>query len=85
MHTVYILYSLDADRYYIGYTSIAISERLKKHLSSYSGYTAKFKDWELVFTESFKLKTDALSREKELKKWKSKMRIQRLISVPPAL
>ncbi|HNQ61824.1 MAG TPA: GIY-YIG nuclease family protein [Bacteroidia bacterium] len=84
MYTVYILYSEEASRYYIGYTSLSVYDRLNKHLSNHSGYTGKFKDWNLVYTESFNLKSEALRREKVLKNWKSKRRIQQLISEHPA-
>jgi len=84
MYTVYILYSEEASRYYIGYTSLSLNDRLNKHLSNHSGYTGKFKDWNLVYTESFNLKSEALRREKVLKNWKSKRRIQQLISEHPA-
>lgn len=50
MYYVYILYSKDLDRYYIGSTS-DIQPRLTKHLSEHSGFTGKAKDWEIVWTE----------------------------------
>jgi putative endonuclease len=88
MYTVYILYSLLGDKYYIGCTGENIEERIRKHLSNHKGFTSHFKDWELVYSEIFENKSDAYSREKEIKSWKSKLRISRLIfagSVHPAL
>lgn len=47
--TFYILFSENAEKYCIGHTTEAIEERLRKHLSDHSGFTAKFKDWKLVY------------------------------------
>ncbi len=80
MFTVYILFSETADKFYIGFTSEPVEERLRKHLSNHSGFTAKTKDWKIVHTEQFENKSEALQREKEIKNWKSKSRILKLIS-----
>ncbi len=76
----YILYSKALDKFYIGHTSEPLEERLRKHLSNHSGFTAKAKDWEVVYFEEYADKSTAYKREMEVKKWKSKVRIQRLIS-----
>jgi putative endonuclease len=78
MYYVYILYSKDLDRYYIGSTSDT-QPRLTKHLSEHSGFTGKAKDWEIVWTELQENKTAALVREKQIKKWKSRKMIMQLI------
>ena len=75
---VYILYSSSLDRYYIG-SSADPGERLKKHLANHNGFTGKAKDWVLCCTECFQDKTEAIKREKQLKGWKNKERIQQLI------
>jgi putative endonuclease len=80
MYTVYILYSAILDRYYVGFTSQSVHDRLQKHLVSHSGFTAKVKDWEIVFSESHQTKQDAIQREKEIKSWKSRRKIEELIS-----
>ena len=76
----YILYSNTLDKYYIGHTCDSMEERLAKHLSNHRGYTAKAKDWQLVYSETFATKEEAYSREREVKKWKSKKRIGALLS-----
>ena len=87
MHVVYILYSKEADRYYIGHTGDNLDERIRKHLSNHKGYTSQHKNWKLVYSETYSNKSDAYSRERELKRWKSKSRIKKLIagSEHPAL
>jgi putative endonuclease len=66
------------NRYYIGVSS-DVESRLRRHLSNHSGYTGKAKDWELVYEEKYATESEALSREKQLKKWKSSIRIKELI------
>jgi putative endonuclease len=77
---VYILYSKNLDRYYIGHTTESIDERLRKHLTSHSGFTSKAKDWIVVYTEIYADKSQAYRRELQIKNWKSKTRIQNLVS-----
>jgi putative endonuclease len=76
---VYILYSEFLDRYYVGFTS-NIEERLKKHNSRHKGFTGKNSDWKVMYTKSFNSKFEAMKREKEIKGWKSRVKIQKLIS-----
>ena len=75
----YILYSAKLDRYYIGSTE-DISMRLKEHLWNHKGFTSKAKDWELKYSESFETKTAAMSREGQIKNWKSRKLIEKLIT-----
>jgi putative endonuclease len=79
MYTVYILYSSKRDCFYIGSTSDSVFERLKKHNSNHKGFTGGVGDWVCVYQECFNNKSLALKREKEIKTWKSKIRIQKLI------
>ncbi len=85
MHYFYILYSKNLDRYYIGSTSQTPEERLQKHLANHSGFTGKAKDWEIVYSESFSSKEEAGRRERQIKLWKSKTMIQKLIHLFPIL
>ena len=75
---VYILYSPGLDVYYIGVSENPVS-RLIKHLSRHKGFTSRAKDWQSVYKEVYKEKSEALKREKQLKAWKSKVRIKQLI------
>lgn len=80
MFYVYILYSQNIDTYYVGSTSMLLEERLRRHLSSHSGFTGRAKDWQIVYFESYDNKKAAILRELEIKKWKSKIKIIELIS-----
>ncbi len=79
MNYMYILFSISLDQYYIGHTSEKLEERLRKHLSNHSGFTSKTKDWSIVYFEEFETKSLAYKREMILKKWKSKIKIEKLI------
>ena len=80
MYTVYILFSQNRNRYYIGYTGDVIQERLRKHNSNHKGFTGSKADWIIVYTENYNDKKEAMHRELEIKAWKSRKRIEQLIS-----
>ena len=46
---------------------------------SHKGFTSKATDWQIVHTETYPSKELAIQREKQLKSWKSKIRIEELI------
>ncbi|MAY22337.1 MAG: excinuclease ABC subunit C [Flavobacteriaceae bacterium] len=76
---VYILFSKALNKYYIGATS-DVSRRLEEHLWSHKGFTSKAKDWVLVYKERFEKKEEAYARERQIKKWKSRAMIEKLVS-----
>ena len=78
MFYTYILYSEKVDKFYVGMTS-NLEERMRKHNSKNKGFTNQADDWKHVFVEEFVIKEEALSREKEIKNWKSRKKIIELI------
>jgi len=80
MNYFYILFSKTLNQYYIGHTSERLDERLRKHLSNHSGFTGKAKDWIVIYFEEFEIKSLAYRRELEVKKWKSRLRVEKLIN-----
>ena len=80
MFVTYILYSKSKNKYYIGATS-NLNERLKKHNTNHKGFTGGIGDWEVCYSENFENKTDALKREKTIKSWKSRVKIEELIKL----
>ena len=76
---IYILHSESLDKFYIGHTCENIDERLIKHLSNHKGFTANIKDWKIVYFETLENKSLAYKRELEIKSWKSKTKIKKLI------
>jgi len=82
MATFYILYSQKIDKYYVGATCDEISERLRRHNSNHKkGFTGRASDWKIVYIETFDTKEKAFSREKEVKNWKSRIAIEKLITI----
>ena len=66
-YSVYILYSESLDKHYVGHAA-DVEQRLTKHLSNHSGYTAKAKDWEVLYKFEVASKSEAISLERKIKK-----------------
>ena len=67
-YTTYILYSEEIGRYYVGYTSAAMEDRLRRHLTEHRGFTGRAKDWKVVFAKTFVEKSEATALERRIKK-----------------
>ncbi len=78
-HFVYIIYSEITIKYYVGHTN-SLEKRIAKHNSNHKGFTGNCNDWKLIYSEKFPSKVDAYSREREIKRWKSRKQIERLIA-----
>ncbi|MBK8054518.1 MAG: GIY-YIG nuclease family protein [Saprospiraceae bacterium] len=68
MFIVYILYSATLAKYYVGYTSMPLDERLSRHLCEHGGFTSKAKDWKVVHFENYQEKSEAIKKELYIKK-----------------
>ena len=79
MYYCYILYSHKLDKYYIGSTN-NLKGRLQRHNTSSRGFTSTGKPWEIVYSEKFDSKHEAMEREIQLKKWKSRKAIEVLMN-----
>jgi putative endonuclease len=75
-YTLYILQN-PAGKFYIGQTS-NLEDRLKRHNEGRSQFTKGKGPWNLVYQEQYSTRTEAIRREKQLKKWRKEL-IQRLI------
>src|SRR5690606_15129774 len=76
---VFIVYLENLDRYYIGNTKDGMKERLRRHNSNHKGFTGKDSDWAIVYSEKHGSKKDGYAREREVKSWKSRAKIEKLI------
>ena len=76
---VYILFSQTKNRFYIGFTS-NLEERIIRHNQKSKGFTGNTNDWKVVYTENYASKDEAHERELQIKSWKSRIKIQQLIS-----
>ena len=75
---MYILYSTFLNKYYIGHTGDSLEERVRKHHSN-KGFTGVVSDWHIVYFEKYCTKSAAYVRELQIKKWKSRKMIEKLI------
>jgi putative endonuclease len=83
MASLYIIYSLQLDRYYVGITHIGAEERLLKHnVYKYSGknFTAKANDWQIKLEIVAQDNAHARRMELYVKKMKSRKYLELLIS-----
>ncbi len=80
MASVYILYSQDLNKHYIG-SCLDVNERIKQHLkkSLKNAFTAKANDWKLVFQLNNLEYQQARSIEKHIKNIKSSQYLLNLI------
>jgi putative endonuclease len=79
MFTVYVLFSKQFDKIYIGYTSDLSSRLLSHNQLATKGYTIKYRPWTLVHAEVFDNKSDAIRRELQLKSAKGRKFIREQI------
>lgn len=80
MYYLYVLQSIKTGTYYVGVTN-EIERRLIEH-NSESGirYTKNVKPWKLMYTEMYPTLSEARSREKQVKSWKKRSKIEALIN-----
>ncbi|MGK9475465.1 GIY-YIG nuclease family protein [Melioribacter sp. OK-6-Me] len=72
MYTVYVLYSRHHNKIYIGQTE-DLQRRINEHNNGLlSSYTKRYKPWEVVYTEEYPTRGEALKREKQLKSQKGR-------------
>jgi putative endonuclease len=72
-HYVYIIQSLKDERFYIGETS-NVEDRLLFHNAGKQRSTRNRIPFQLILTEEYLTRADALKREKQIKSWKAAMK-----------
>ena len=78
MFFCYILYSGKIDRYYVGVCA-DLEIRLERHNSGWGKYTKRGIPWKIVHFENFLTKSEALKRERQIKKMKSRKYIESIL------
>jgi putative endonuclease len=73
---VYILASRRDGAIYVGVTNDLIRRVYEHQIKAVPGFTAKYNITRLVWFETYDDPISAISREKELKKWKRAWKIQ---------
>jgi putative endonuclease len=76
---VYVLQSLKDFSFYIGQCD-DLDKRMSKHFEGFSKYTASKRPLRLVYFEVLNSRSEAIKREKAIKKQKSKKVIEQLIT-----
>lgn len=79
MFYIYILQSLKTNNFYIGYTS-NIKQRLIYHNGGLNRSTKNKGPWILKYKEEFLTKTEAIKRERFLKKQRNRQFYKKLIT-----
>lgn len=75
----YVLYSKSFNKIYIGQSS-DLEKRLKEHNLGLSTYTKRYIPWEIIYTEEYQTRSEAMKREKELKSQKGREFIWKMIN-----
>lgn len=78
MPFTYILFSEKLNKYYIG-ACINLERRLYEHNIGHSKFTSIGMPWKIVYTEEYPTIADAIKRENQIKRMKSKKYIDDLI------
>ena len=80
MWYVYVLYSMSAQKSYVGYTN-DIERRIFEHnVSKIRGFTSRYRPWILIHIESYSDKGSAIAREKFLKTGRGREEIKLFIN-----
>jgi len=75
---VYILKSQKDQSFYIGYTN-DLDSRIREHNEGFARYTKNKRPWNLVYSEEFVTKKEAIIRERFLKKQKNREFYERFL------
>ncbi|MBL7800169.1 MAG: GIY-YIG nuclease family protein [Chitinophagales bacterium] len=65
--TVYILYSQQFNKHYVGFTSDLHARLLSHNSLATKGFTVRYRPWTLIHTELFETKAEAMKKEKWFK------------------
>ena len=85
LFTTYVLRSLRNGRYYTGFTSRSVEERLREHNRGFpKGWSSRNGPFELVYRETFDTAADARARERFLKSGRGRQWLRcQLAGYPP--
>jgi putative endonuclease len=64
---VYVLYSENHDRLYIGHTSDLLTRFKFHNFLSKKGFTIRYRPWKVIYVEFYISKSEAMQREVSLK------------------
>ena len=79
MYHVYILYSKNFDRYYVGQTNDVTRRLIEHNENPRMTYTHKFRPWKVVAQYEVETRSYAMKFEKYIKRMKSRKVLERLV------
>ena len=79
MYYVYILYSKNFDRYYVGQTNDVERRLIEHNENPRMTYTHKLRPWVLVAQYEVETRSHAMKLEKYIKRMKSRKIVERLV------
>ncbi|MBQ9486041.1 MAG: GIY-YIG nuclease family protein [Clostridia bacterium] len=82
---VYILTNKTNNVFYIGVTNDIVRRIYEHKCHLVQGFTYKYNVTKLIYVEEYNLMTDAIAREKQLKKWRREKKIDLIKTVNPDL
>jgi len=85
IYYVYIVSNYNRTTFYIGFTNSIIRRIIEHKYEIGSGFTKKYKLKYLVYIEEYQYVDQAIAREKELKGWIRKKKIDLIKSVNPEM
>jgi putative endonuclease len=75
MYIVYVLISLSVEKTYVGYTA-DLARRMVEHNQIGKGFTKSHRPWNILFTETYATKQEAMKREQYFKTGKGREEIK---------
>ena len=82
MFFVYVLRSQSSSRHYVGFTADPI-QRLGQHNNGITKSTKGRGPWELIYSETFATRSEAMRREKFFKSGQGREHLKELLRRPP--
>ncbi|MBL7738171.1 MAG: GIY-YIG nuclease family protein [Chitinophagaceae bacterium] len=79
MWYVYVLLSKPAEKTYVGYTSDPERRLFEHNVSEMKGFTLRYRPWQIIYTETFATKEEAMKREKFLKTGQGREEVRRIV------
>jgi len=67
MFHTYVLFSVQFNKIYIGFSSDIENRLIAHNHPNNKGWTRSFKPWKIIHHETFTTKAEAMKREKQLK------------------
>lgn len=80
MFYTYILKSERNGSYYVG-SSMDVTKRIQLHNKGLVRSTKRYTPWKVIYTEEYKTLSEARKRELQIKSWKKRSAIERLIKI----